>query len=131
LRGRAPQPAPDAAAIASRPAGDRPVPNGTFRAANDPPSGVVLGMLAEQLDDDLRAARDLAARRAEEIAALRARLARAEAERDLAARQARAAGLAREQAAQKAAEAEAAVRWWTGGGPVARAWRALLHRSAP
>jgi hypothetical protein len=129
-RVHAPRAARHAAAIAARPVGDHPVPNGACRAANDPASGVVLGMLAARLSDDLEAARALAERRAEEIAALRARLVRAEAERDLAARQARAAEIAREQAAQKAVEAEAAIRWWTGGGPLARAWRALLHRTA-
>jgi hypothetical protein len=81
----------------------------------------LLGKLEEREVAELREARALADQRAVELAELRERVGRAEAERD----QARAE---RERAERQVAEVQAELAGWTAGGPLARAVRAFLNR---
>jgi hypothetical protein len=81
----------------------------------------VLGKLEKREATELQEARALAEQRAVELAELRERVGRAEAERD----QARAE---RERAERQAAQVQAELAEWTAGGPVRRALRAFLYR---
>jgi hypothetical protein len=100
------------------------------RAAEDPPGWVakLLFKLERRDAAELREARELADRRAVELAELRERVVRAEGEtaalRDTVAHER--AATARERQGREAAEQELAE--WTAGGPLARAWRALVYR---
>lgn len=80
----------------------------------------VLARLTEQTATELREARALADQRAAELAELRERTARTEAERDHARTE-------RERAEQEAGKAQAELAAWMAGGPLARAFRALLY----
>jgi flagellar biosynthesis GTPase FlhF len=95
----------------------------------------LLSRLEERKAVALKEARALAEKRGEEIAELRERVGRAEAERDRADQHAAAAEAERDraqaeraEAQRKAEETQAELAAWAAGGPIARAFRAFLYR---
>jgi hypothetical protein len=133
IRVRVPREAWDAASPA-RSARAKPVASAERVAAVKPDPiaelRAIMARVEETQAEALREAQALADRRGDDLAALRERLGRAEAERDLAEQRARDVAADRDLVAQQLEAIRAELVAWRGEGPFSRAIRAFFWKRA-